>query len=443
VNKQRTAYKKSICVYRDRIFYLLFCATVLLSKGPVFAEEDVIIRTSVTPDEVWVGQKAVMHVDVLAQDGWAQIKKTGDAKINGAYMLRVETQGTRLSESINGNTYTGQRYESLIFPQIAGKIKVPSFPVDVEVKAWGVNSVNKVSKLSTPGIEFNVKTPPGAEGIRGLISTTGLTAEQKWEPDTEPAKIGDAIKRIITFKAEDISGMAFTPLKFQKIEGVGVYPGEPDVSDTTDRGTLSGERIEKVTYVFEQPGEFLVPEIVFFWWDIERTELKRIDLPGKRFEIAGAPDIEELQQKISMPVWLLIFGAITLALVITLIFTGKLRSLLDSWRKSRRENETTYFRKIIKSARSGDARRTLRETMRWLDKINPGSGFARLDLFLNLHGDDRAKKEIAHLTHCMENNDPIPDIPAFLNSLKKARRHWKRSLKKERQAEKLLPELNG
>jgi len=442
VNKQRIKYKKGTCVYRDKVFFLLF-AIMLLFIRPVFAEEGVLIRTSVTPDEVWVGQKAVMHVDVLARDGWAQIKKSGDAKINGAYMLRVETQGTRLSESIDGNTYTGQRYELLIFPQIEGKITVPPFPVDVEIKTWGANSVNKVSKLSTPSVELNVKTPPGAEGIRGLISTSGLTVEQKWVSDTDPAKVGDAIKRTIVFKARDVSGMAFSPLKFQKIEGVGVYPGEPDVSDKTDRGTLSGERIEKVTYVFEQPGEFKVPEIVFFWWDIEKTELKKIELPGKRFEIAGVPAIEEIQQKKSMPVWLIILCVITLALVITLIFTNKLRSLLDSWKRSRRENEVTYFRKIIKAARSGDARKTLRETMRWLDKINPGSGFARLDLFFNLHGDDRAKKEIAYLTHFMENNDPIHDIPALVKSLKKARRHWKQSLKKEKQAEKLLPELNG
>jgi hypothetical protein len=443
VNKQRITYEKGICAYTDRIFYLLFCATVLLSKSPVFAEESVMIRTSVAPDEVWVGQKAVMHVDVLARNGWAQIKKSGDIKIDGAYMLRVETQGTRLSENIDGDSYTGQRYELLIFPQIAGKISVPPFPVDVEVKAWGVHPENKVSQLSTPGVELNVKTPTGGESMRGLISTTELTVEQKWDSDTEPTKIGDAIKRIIIFKARDVSGMAFAPLEFQNMEGVGVYPGEPDVSDTTDRGTLSGERIEKVTYVFEQPGEFLVLEIVFFWWDIEKTELKRIELPGKRFEIAGAPAIEEIQQKKSVQVWPVILCVITLALVITLILTGKLRSLLDLWKKSRRENEVTYFRRIIKSARSGDARKTLRETMRWLDKINPRSGFARLDVFLSLHGDNRAKKEIAHLTHYMENNDPIPDIPTLINSLKKARRHWKQSLKKERQSEKLLPELNG
>jgi len=444
VNKHIITNKKSNCAYRDIIFLLIFCAITLLFNSPVCANEDVIIRTSVAPDEVWVGQKTVMHVDILARDGWAQIKKSGDADISGAYMLRVETQGTRLSETINGDTYTGQRYESLIFPQIAGKISVPPFPVDVEVKAWGVDSVNKIRRLSTPVVEYNVKIPPGADGISGIISTTALTAEQKWEPDTTPVKVGDAIRRTITFKAEDISGMAFTPLEFQKMEGIGVYPGEPDVSDKTDRGTLSGERIEKVTYVFEQPGKFNIPVIVFYWWDIENTELKQIELPGKKFELAGIPAAEDLQQqKKPLPIWLIILGAIGLVLVITLIFTGKLRSILKSWKRSRRENEVSYVHRIIKAARSGDSVLTLRVTMRWLDMIYTESGPARLDLFLDAYGDDRAKKEYSDLMDCMENKAPIHDIHAFMNSLKNARHHWKQSVKNEKKALKLLPELNG
>ena len=421
----------------------MFSTIILLIGGPLFGAEDIIIRTSVTPDEVWVGQKAVMHIDVIARNGWAQIKKTRDTAIKGAYMMSVETQGTRISETIKGDTYTGQRYEFLIFPQAGGKIAVPPFPVDIEVKSWGVTPVNKISRLSTPGVEFNVRTPPGAEGIRGLISTSALTAEQKWVPDTAPEKVGDAIKRRIVFKAEDVSGMAFTPLEFRKMKGAGVYPGVPDVSDTTYRGTLSGERIEKVTYVFEEPGKFNIPEVVFFWWDIENKELKRIELPGRKFEITGTTATEERLQKNPGPVRLIIICVIALVLGIALILNRKLRHLIDSWKRSRSENEIAYFRRIIKAARSENAGATLRETMRWLDKINTGTGIARLDLFLNEHGDNRATRVTASLMECIKNNDSIPEIPSLVKSLKKARHKWKKSLNKVKKAEKILPELNG
>lgn len=443
MNRQKKIYKIGISIYRDSIFCLMFCILVFLVTTPVFAQKDVFIRTTVTPDEVWVGQKAVMHIDVLAQNGWAQIKKKGDMKIKGAYMLRVETQGTRLNETIDGDTYTGQRYELLIFPQVGGTIKIPPLPVDVQVKAWGADSETKVRQMSTQGVALNVKIPPGAKNIKGLISSTELTVGQTWEPDAESAKAGDAITRIITLKALDVSGMAFTPLEFQKIAGVGVYPGQPDVSDTTDRGTLTGKRIEKVTYVFEQSGKFQIPEIEFVWWDSQNTELKRIELPGKKLKITGPPAIGKMTQKKSVPVWLMTLCAIILALVISFILRGRLRHLKVSWKKRREEREIVYFRNVTKAAHSGDAKKTLRETMRWLDRINPDKGLARLDLFLNAHGDDVAKKDITHFMNCMQSDDPIPHAPALINSLKRARRHWKQSSKKEKRAEKMLPELNG
>lgn len=434
---RRMTYKKRPCVSRGMILLsLLVIRLVILSSA--FAKEGVLIRTSITPDEVWVGQKAVLQVDALAGDGWARIKKAGDAKINGAYMLRAETQGVRLSERIHGNTYTGQRYELLVFPQVEGKIAVPSFPVDIEVKTWGANPVNKVSRLSTQGVELNVRIPPGAEGIRGLISTTGLAAGQRWEPDTGPEKVGDAIRRIITFKAEDISGMAFTPIEFQEIEGVGVYPGEPEVSDKKGRGTLSGQRVEKVTYVFEKPGKFHLPGIVFYWWDIENGELKRIELAGKKFEIAAVPVREALQSPKKMPLWLVAIGAGVSALLTILICHGR----LQSWLRMRRENEAAFFRRVIKAVHSGNAVATLRETMRWLDKINTGAGPGRLDLFLSEHGGGTLKKISVQWVDDMENNVPIQDASALAYSLKKARRHWKKSLKNEKQAEKVLPALN-
>ena len=118
------------------------------------AAEPIILRTSVTPEEAWLGQKVVLHVDVLARDGWAQLKKVGDAEVGGAYLLRLESQGTRLSETIEGDTYTGQRYERMLFAQRAGEITVPPLPVDVEVKTWGAGADSRIHRMSTPQIEF-------------------------------------------------------------------------------------------------------------------------------------------------------------------------------------------------------------------------------------------------------------------------------------------------
>ncbi len=73
---------------------------ILLFAYPLTTLADgVILRTELRPEKPWVGQKVLLHIDVLAKDGWAQLKKVQDAEIKGAYMLRLETQGTHLKHA--------------------------------------------------------------------------------------------------------------------------------------------------------------------------------------------------------------------------------------------------------------------------------------------------------------------------------------------------------
>ena len=126
-----------------RCFAALLIALIAACCAPggwAWAADDIIFRSAVLPESPWVGQKASLNVDVLAKDGWAQLKKIHEIEVAGAYVLRLETQGTRLSEVIDGDSYTGQRYSFMIFAQRDGKLTIPPVPVDVEVTRWGSGS---------------------------------------------------------------------------------------------------------------------------------------------------------------------------------------------------------------------------------------------------------------------------------------------------------------
>lgn len=419
-----------------------------MASGYVLAAEDVVLRASVTSEEAWVGQKVVLHVDVLAKNGWAQIKKARDAEVKGAYLLRLETQGTRLSETIKGETYTGQRYELLLFPQRGGKITVPPVPVEVEVKTWGAGAGSEIRPMSTSLVEFVARTPPGTEDIRGLISTTRLKAKQKWEPETSRPKVGDAIKRTITLNASDVSGMAFAPMKHPGIDGLGIYPGEPSVKDASERGTLIGTRMETVTYVFERPGEIEIPGVESIWWDIGSQKLRRIKLPGQSFGVVGGPATvtaanNEAQHEEGMPWWWFVLGVAAIVAIIALALGSSLGSSWEAWKKARSETESAYFRRIIRSARLGDARATLRNTMRWLDRINVGPESARLELFLRKYGDARTQEASIQWMRSITTGEEIRDMSVLSRGLARARASWRKAQRMTRGAAGLLPELNG
>jgi len=423
----------------DAIYRVLILAVCFAPGGPVLAAEDIILRTAVSPEDVWVGQKVVLHVDVLAKDGWAQLRKVADADVNGAYLIRLESQGTRLSETIDGDSYTGQRYQFMLFAQRDGKITVPPIPVDVEIRTWGADGGTRTERMSSPSVVFGVRTPPGAEGIHGLISTGSLTADQSWDPETEDLKVGDAIKRTIALRADDLSGMAFAPTMHDKIDGIGIYPSEPVVEDRFARGDLVGTRIETVTYVFERAGNFELPSVERTWWDTGSEELQQIVLSGLKPRITGgsltepAP-LQQAEQQQDNRLLLALLMLILVSGVGLLVFGRRAAAGWRAWRNVRSEAEVAYFQRIRYAAKSDDSDAVLRETMRWLDRINDNSKPARLDLFLRKYGDARSQESILDQGNA--------GTRAFLGSLAAARKRWRRAQRVVEHSRDLLPNLN-
>jgi hypothetical protein len=433
---------------RSAVLLIALVAVCCAPGSRTLAAEDIVFRSTVSPESPWVGQKVLLRVDVLANDGWAQLKKIHEIEVDGAYVLRLETQGTRLSEVIDGGSYTGQRYEFMIFAQREGKFTIPPVPVDVEVTRWGSGAGKQAQRMSLPAVEFTVQTPPGAQGIRGLISTTDLRATQTWDPEPDELTVGDAIERTITLHAADVSGMAFTPMRYNEIETLGIYPGEPTVDDKFNRGDLSGTRVETVTYVFERPGQIEIPGITLSWWDVQSAKLQRIELPGISVEvIAGAEAESEVAaaapQQLSMQLIGSVLFAIVLLAALAFRFGGRFLDHLAAWQRARLEDEANYFKQVMRSVRSGEKKMVLRDTMRWLDRINGDSIPARLDQFLLQYGDSQTQVAAANLVKALNKQTDQSNLTVFARGFAAARARWRKAGRVRQKADSLLPSLNG
>ncbi len=424
----------------------LVSATLIASNSG--AAEDVILRTSVTPEEAWVGQRVLFYVEVLGADGWAQITDSGKPELQGAYVMRTESQGVRLSETIARTSYTGQRYQLSIYCQRPGRVEIPPGPVTVTVKQWGINAAETSYVMTTPSASLVCKVPPGAEGIQGLISTNRLEARQSWSSRPETATTGDAITRKVTLSAEDVSGMAFPPMQHPEIEGVGIYPGQPTVTDQTDRGSLRGEREESVTYVFEEPGDIALPAIVLPWWDIDAAVLQRIELPGLELIVEGqiAPDpvVETEVVPTVKPRARRLLAAVAVVLIaIGLWLALKVGRWLQTRRRAWLASEEAAFKGVNRALRGRDPATICAAVMRWLDRLDIGTRPARLDLFLEDYGDEPTRAAAAVLAQRLATGERFTEPRSLARGLKKARKDFRQALRARRIASNVLPELNG
>lgn len=442
-----------------RVYLLgILCVLYFTASEPyVCAQESadtgskIVIRAGVTPEEgIVVGQRVLLHVDVLAPDGWAQIKHVRDFSIVGAQVVRYESQGTRLNETISGQAHTGQRYQLSLFPGRGGMITVPSIPVVVEVSSWGSKGGKETARMQTPEVTFQAEVPPGAEGVSGLISTTGLTASQKWDPGQQELEVGQAVKRIIELNGKNISGMAFSPLAFDPMESVSIYPGEPVVNDTFNRGALNGKRIETVTYVFEKDGTVELPEITIPWWDIENKKLQQTVLAALKLEISPSPvaakgeKANTTSERQTVPALRWITGVVVFLIILLVPATlgrGRIRSWWNQRRQLRREAEAFYFRQFSKASRTNDPAVAYNSIMHWLDRIHTGPGAARLDEFLLGYGDSKSAEEAERIAKAICGEIPRWSGASFYKTMGAARSRWQRAQRKGA-AEVNLPALN-
>lgn len=431
---------------------LSVCASpyCLFQVGAMQAAEEVVVRVAASPENSWLSEKVLLKVDVLARDGWAQLKTTETTEIDGGFLRRFETQGTRLNEQIDGESYTGQRYELFFFPQQSGSVELPPMDLGIEIKSWGNGGQTERKKVRTPSVNLQVRSPPGGVPAEGLISTTSFSARQSWQPQAEGVAVGDAITRTIVLEAADQLAMAFAPLDQEALNGdlsgVGIYQSEPDVADLYSRGELIGQRTERVTYIMEQAGRVNLPALHFSWWNTKSERYETTVLAGKTLDVRGAPAgevnaqiriVKERDSRILQ---------IVLILAVAVVVSGwwqrkRLAELISSLQSRWQQSEYRLFSEVREAAMDGEVGLFLRAVVRWLDSGCEDHLPARLDLFFDTYGEPEDQAALAEI-YGLESSSMQPErVTALFTALARARKKWLRTRRRKRKAEKLLPRV--
>jgi len=426
-------------VHHIQRWFLIVLMVLLGSAGKLCAAEQVVVRLTSEPENPWIGQQVIVYLDLLGRDGWAQLHKIDYREVDGGYLKRFETQGTRLQETIAGESYSGQRYEYMFFPQRAGELVLASMAIDVEIKGWGADAKEEIVTMSTPPLALKVRPVEGVETGEPVISTTEFSIIQKWEPEATEFAAGDALTRTIEFSAAGVSGMVFQPVTQQPIEGIGIYPSSPAVDDVYSRGDLSGRRVETFTYVMEQAGSHRLEDSSFVWWNIKDEVLETVTLEGRTFSVEAATAAAVSGQKRSTAAYFKYGGAALLLLAFFFLLRLPVKRSYQRWAERRRASEKHLFKAVTKNAADHDDIAFLNALMHWLDTITEDNRPARLDLFLSRYGSDDAQKACAELTTAAGTPESGAKIEAFLVALKQARSNFLTVQKKKQRAEQLLP----
>ena len=351
----------------------LFALSLLINAYSIAAERLYSYTDAVTKESSWVGQQVKFSVVLAVDESPQGSPRFSFPDVAGGLLLQASGGPVFGKEKKDGTDYSTWRYDFAFYPQRAGTHTIP--PIEIRVSLPSGEGTWKQLTTSTTAFKLNSKWPSGAEGLATLISTNKFDATEKWQSVTGNPRVGDAITLTISRSAEDILGLAFPPLVLAEIEGVGIYPEPPKVSDKENRGDLTGSRIEKIVYTFNREGTVTIPGHVIPWFDLSDQKMKYVRFAARTFDVAPNPallntdNVDQSPKSDTLP-WGLGLAIIIGTVVIASLIYCYLLPAIARWREQKEDSEPAIFQELMSACRDENPTAASNGLRKWLDRLD-------------------------------------------------------------------------
>jgi len=245
------------------------------------------IASSISPAEDLVpGQKITLTLQI-ATDRWF----TGGTRITipevpGLVILQTEQFASNASENRDGVSWVVQRWTLDVFPQRAGDFTIP--PVQAQVKVNADESDAIEGALYTLPIHFSTAVPEALANVEHWVAAPAFEVRQGFDRPLEALEVGDAFELEVVFEAEDVMAMMLPTVTPEKLPGLAAYPSPPVLNNSNNRGQARASRTQRISYVVEAQGQYLLPARDYFWWNTGSNQLQLLSLPATEITVGTA-----------------------------------------------------------------------------------------------------------------------------------------------------------
>ncbi|MEM6887421.1 MAG: hypothetical protein AAF636_04695 [Pseudomonadota bacterium] len=349
---------------------------ILLWPAHSVAQETPIVTVDLAETETILGQPLIVRIKVLVPTFSPSPPEFPTLEAPGLIIRLPERASGPISEQLNGETWSGVQRSYRVYPLRPGAFEIPVQTVRVAyANPGGIEPV--AVDLETEAIRFDVTVPAGATDLSPLIIANDFTLTQVLEvPDK--FSVGDAIVRTVEASISGTSPILIPQLIARDDpNALRGYPKDPKVTDSEDRGILSGSRNETVSYLGVAPGDAVLPEISFDWFNLQTGMVETAQVDGARITVAraAAPELTN-QQRTALLLKIALAIAIACALLYGLYpFLKNTATVLQArWKSS----EHYAARQVQAALNTRDLQKTYDKLQRWQQHV-PGVPASALD----------------------------------------------------------------
>lgn len=369
-----------------RIIGLILACAVLPSLAWAQQAEP-IVRTTIEPARIVVGQRVTLRIEVLAPNYMTAPAELPPLQIRNAVTRQL--QSVNLSEPHGETTYAGVRFEFAVYPQEPGSYALDGQSITIHYAAEPPKS--QTATLALPHIAFTSFNPDAAAQLDPFVSAEALSLDQQLTRSASDLKVGDSLTRAITIKAEGAPAMLLPPVAFAKVDGLALYAAQPSTQENVDRRTdrLTATRVDTATYMMEKAGSYRLPPVEVRWWNVRSGRVETARLDGAELQVAENPDAIRAPpagaKRAADWRWLLDLvaehwlAALACAAVLLSLLWAAPRALrrLSAWHRQRRvarlASEPHAFRRVLAAGCGRDPRRFYFALLAWAGRLEPAA----------------------------------------------------------------------
>ena len=280
-----------------RAFVTAILTTLLICPVAARAQMEPRLSVELPEGDIIVGQPLVLRLKLLVPTWMPKPPNWPNFEVPSLLVRLPERASAPISETIDGETWSGISRAYRLYPLTAGPFDLPTQKLTVTYAAPGTPDPIETT-LTVAAIRFTATIPKGAEGLDPVIIAQDFSLIQQFEGGPQ-VQSGDAVQRIVTANIKGTTPIlipALIPAPSTDPETTGkdgpplrAYPKDPVVTDSEDRGTLSGTRRETITYMAQTGGMATLPEIAVSWFNLDSGKVEIAKLDGMTLTITAPP----------------------------------------------------------------------------------------------------------------------------------------------------------
>jgi len=263
-------------------------AQALSDLDPLIEGGKLSLNSSILPEQGLVpGQRAALVIEVATNTWFTGGTRIRIPEVPGLVILQTEQFAANTSESRNGQTWVVQRWILDLFPQRAGDFTVG--PITLNIQVNGGDLGNVTGEALSPAVQFAVSVPEALAQADSWVAAPRFSVSQQLDRETTALEPGDAFERRIEFRGEDVLAMMLPDFTEDRLPGLAAYPAPPELENSSNRGQSNAQRVQRISYVAEKPGTYVLPAQDYFWWDTREQQLKVLTLDAVEVIVTGDP----------------------------------------------------------------------------------------------------------------------------------------------------------